>query len=133
LDQTVHDDHLKDCDMEPFFCLSWVLTWFAHDVRDTKVVKRLFDAFLVSHPLFPVYVSLAMMLHPMNRNLLLTTDCDFATLHQCLAMLPRNLCRVGFKQRWDGEGFEDDEMSGLMEKTCLLAPAAFHVRHTQPN
>jgi hypothetical protein len=24
-------------------------------------------------------------------------------------------------------------MSGLMEKTCLLAPAAFHVRHTQPN
>jgi hypothetical protein len=27
-------------------------------------------------------------------------------------MLPRNSCRVGFKQRWDGEGFEDDEEGG---------------------
>jgi hypothetical protein len=28
LDPQVHD-HLQDCDMEPFFCLSWVLTWFS--------------------------------------------------------------------------------------------------------
>ena len=31
--------HLVDCDMEPFFCLSWVITWFSHDVRDTELVK----------------------------------------------------------------------------------------------
>jgi hypothetical protein len=108
LDPEVHA-HLQYCDMEPFFCLSWILTWFAHDVRDTQLVKRLFDAFLCSHPLFPLYVAIAMMLHPVNRALILQTECDFAALHQRLASLPRNSCRVGWKQRWDGEGYISDE------------------------
>ena len=48
--------HLHDCEMEPYFCLSWVITWFSHDVRDTALVKRLFDFFIVSHPLMVVYI-----------------------------------------------------------------------------
>jgi hypothetical protein len=108
LDPELHA-HLHDCDMEPFFCLSWVLTWFSHDVRDTELVKRLFDAFLVSHPLLPVYVSIAMMLHPTNRQAILQTECDFASIHQCLAMLPRNSCRVGWKVRLGGDGYVSDE------------------------
>ena len=60
LDVTVHD-HLLDADMEPFFCLSWIITWFAHDVRDTPLVKRLFDFFLVGHPLLPIYTALSMI------------------------------------------------------------------------
>lgn len=60
LDVTVHD-HLLDADMEPFFCLSWIITWFAHDVRDTPLVKRLFDFFLVGHPLVPIYTALSMI------------------------------------------------------------------------
>mmetsp|Transcript_37189 Transcript_37189/g.90216 ORF Transcript_37189/g.90216 Transcript_37189/m.90216 type:complete len:986 (-) Transcript_37189:201-3158(-) len=111
LDVDVHD-HLLDADMEPFFCLSWIITWFAHDVRDTDLVKRLFDVFLVSHPLFPVYMSLAMMVHPYNRSIILQTDCDFASLHQCLASLPRNSCQVGWKKRddgWEGAYISDDE------------------------
>jgi hypothetical protein len=109
LDRQVHD-HLHACDMEPYFCLSWVITWFSHDVRDTELVKRLFDAFLVSHPLLPVYMTLAMMLHPVNRSSILETECDFASLHQCLANLPRHSCRVGFKPRSDGQcGYMSDE------------------------
>lgn len=108
LDTQVHN-HLLDCDMEPFFCLSWVLTWFSHDVRDTNLCKRLFDAFLVSHPLLVLYVALAMMLHPYNRQLILQTDCDFAALHQCLVTLPRNSCKVGWKKTaWDGGGYMSD-------------------------
>ena len=61
--------------------------------------KRLFDVFIVSHPLFPLYLSLAMMLHPINREMVLNTDCDFAAVHHCLSMLPRNSCRVGWKKR----------------------------------
>ena len=39
--------HLVDCDMEPFFCLSWVITWFSHDVRDTDLVKvRVYEILL---------------------------------------------------------------------------------------
>jgi hypothetical protein len=98
LDPVVHN-HLLDADMEPFFCLSWIITWFAHDVRDTSLVKRLFDAFIVSHPLLPVYMAIAMMLHPYNRNIIMETDCDFASLHQVLASLPRHSCSVGWKKR----------------------------------
>jgi hypothetical protein len=85
------------------------LTWFSHDVRDTELVKRLFDAFLVSHPLLPVYMSIAMMLHPTNRQAILETECDFASIHQCLAALPRNSCRVGWKVRLGGDGYVSDE------------------------
>ncbi|KAL3934433.1 MAG: hypothetical protein SGBAC_009852 [Bacillariaceae sp.] len=101
LDPELHN-HLKDCDMEPFFCLSWIITWFSHDVRDTNLVKRLFDAFLVSHPLLVVYVSLAMMTHPFNRAILLGTDCDFAALHHTLSMLPRHSSTVGWKKARQG-------------------------------
>jgi hypothetical protein len=58
LDPAVHA-HLFQAEMEPFFALSWVITWFSHEIRDTELVKRLFDAFIVSHPLFPIYVSIA--------------------------------------------------------------------------
>jgi hypothetical protein len=107
LDPQLHN-HLKDCDMEPFFCLSWILTWFAHDVRDTNLVKRLFDAFLVSHPLLVLYVTIAMMTHPINRKILLDTDCDFADLHHTLSMLPRNSSRAGWKKGRQGGYVSDD-------------------------
>lgn len=110
LDTRLHN-HLQDCDMEPFFCLSWILTWFSHDIRDTNLVKRIFDAFLVSHPLLVLYVSIAMMVHPINRQILLETDCDFAALHHTLSMLPRNSCKVGWK-RSRGGYVSDDDMNG---------------------
>lgn len=89
--------HLFDCEMEPYFCLSWVITWFSHDIRDTAVVKRLFDFFIVSHPLMAVYMSVAMMIHPLNRIEILGTDCDFACVHNALADLPKNSSNVGWK------------------------------------
>ena len=95
-DGEVHS-HLFDCEMEPFFALSWIITWFAHDVRDTAVVKRLFDFFLVSHPMMPIYMSVAMTIHPLNRIEVLGTDCDFACVHNALANLPKNSNDVGWK------------------------------------
>lgn len=41
----------------PFFALSWLLTWFAHDVPDLESISRLFDLFLSSHPLMPLYLA----------------------------------------------------------------------------
>jgi len=89
--------HLHDCEMEPYFCLSWVITWFSHDVRDTALVKRLFDFFIVSHPLMVVYMSVAMMIHPLNRIEVLSADCDFACVHNALADLPKNSSNVGWR------------------------------------
>lgn len=108
-DPEVHD-HLWECEMSPFFCLSWILTWFSHDIRDTALVTRLFDAFLVSHPLLSIYVAVAMVCHPLNRAEILNTECDFSELHQVLAALPKNSSMVGWKYR-PGDGYvsgEDD-------------------------
>jgi hypothetical protein len=95
-DSELHS-HLFDCEMEPYFCLSWVITWFAHDIRDTELVKRLYDFFLVSHPLMSVYVSVAMIIHPLNRIEVLGADCDFACVHHALSNLPKNSSNVGWK------------------------------------
>jgi hypothetical protein len=68
----------------------------------------LFDAFLVSHPLLVLYVSIAMMTHPINRKIILDTDCDFAALHHTLSMLPRNSSRAGWKKGRQGGYISDD-------------------------
>ena len=117
LDPEVHA-HLEQSGMEPFFCLPWIITWFSHDIRDTDVVKRLFDVFVASHPLMPVYLAIAMVLHPMNRMEILGSECDFACLHKALSQLPMNSCSVGWKfmggptggeyVSWEYEEAEDD-------------------------
>ncbi len=48
---------LRDWDMPPFFALPWFITWFSHNVNDLNIVARLFDVFMGSHPLLPLYVS----------------------------------------------------------------------------
>jgi len=46
----------------PFFALSWVLTWFSHDLESVAVVARLFD-FLVAHnPVMVCYLVVAVRL-----------------------------------------------------------------------
>ncbi|KAL7561060.1 hypothetical protein ACA910_011895 [Epithemia clementina (nom. ined.)] len=106
LDPEVHR-HLTDCEMAPFFALPWVLTWFSHEIRDTALVKRLFDAFLASHPALPLYVCVAMLLHPYNRAQILETECDFSTLHQTLVGLPKNSSAFGWKYQ-PGHGYVSD-------------------------
>ena len=36
---------------------SWYMTWFAHDVPSLPQIARLFDLFLSSHPLMPLYLA----------------------------------------------------------------------------
>ena len=106
LDPEVHD-HLAECDMAPFFLMPWMLSWFAHDIRDTALVKRIFDAFISSHPAFPLYVCIAMILHPYNRAKILETECDFAALHHSLTSLPKNSSGFGWKYQ-PGTGYVSD-------------------------
>lgn len=124
-DREVHE-FLLDCDMEPYFALSWIITWFSHDIRDTALVKRLFDAFIVSHPLLPLYMTVAMVCHPNNRAEVLAAECDFAIVHSTLAALPKNSSMVGWKYRPSEGGYTsgdetDDEVNvSSMEVSLLL-------------
>lgn len=107
VDPQVHD-HLTEASMEPMFCVSWIITWFSHEVRDTELVKRLFDVLIVSHPLMPIYLSIAMLTHPVNRVEILATECEFTELHQTLTNLPKNSSCVGWKY-CPGDGYVSDD------------------------
>jgi hypothetical protein len=45
----------------PYFALSWYMTWFAHDVDSLDDISRLFDLFLGSHPMMPLYVAVEVL------------------------------------------------------------------------
>ena len=45
--------------MEPYYCMAWVLTWFAHDLQDLPTVARLYDVLLGAHPTFIFYLCAA--------------------------------------------------------------------------
>jgi len=79
---------LRSSGVEPFFALSWVITWFSHDIRNIDTASRLADAFIASHPLLPMYVSVALMIHPECRKFILSTECDFPMVHSVLCSLP---------------------------------------------
>src|SRR4051794_14666394 len=50
-------DFLEESNTLSYFCLSWVITWCSHDIRDLSKVIRLFDFFIASDPLITVYLS----------------------------------------------------------------------------
>jgi len=119
---------LRSAGMQPFFALSWVITWFSHEVRDTVLVKRLFDCMLVSHPLLPIYLSVAMVVHPVNRQIVLAAENDFGTVHQTLRNLTKNSSMTGWKYRPgdgyvsdDGEEEDDDDDDGVVGDTLEQA------------
>jgi len=45
----------------PFYAVSWFVCWFLHRVEQLEIAVRLLDAFIASHPLFPVYVGVALV------------------------------------------------------------------------
>ena len=77
--------HLREIRIPPFFGLSWQLTWFAHTIDDFTTVQRLFDFFMASHPLMPLYVAVVNM--HMHRDYLVRFK-DMPELHSALTKLP---------------------------------------------
>ena len=68
LDMTNKLLHLIDNDLwlsvenmggQPTYALSWILTWFSHDIDDLEKVQLVYDACLATHPLFCTYVTVA--------------------------------------------------------------------------
>ncbi|CAG8643964.1 6295_t:CDS:2, partial [Paraglomus occultum] len=87
-DKEIHQ-FLMACDLSPYFCISWVITWCSHDLRSLTKITRLFDFFISSNPLMSVYLAAKIVLN--RREELLALDCDFAIVHSFLSRLPQNL------------------------------------------
>ncbi|KAJ1498790.1 hypothetical protein HMI54_012367 [Coelomomyces lativittatus] len=45
--------------LHPYFCLSWIITWYAHDLKDFECICRIFDFCLCTNPILPIYMSTA--------------------------------------------------------------------------
>ncbi|OZJ02573.1 hypothetical protein BZG36_04196 [Bifiguratus adelaidae] len=80
---------LTDNDVLPYFCLSWIITWCAHDINDFLKVTRLYDFFMTSEPLMPVYFAAAVVIA--RREMLLKQEPDGAMLHTYLSKFPADL------------------------------------------
>ncbi len=59
---------LLDSGIEPYFAMSWFITWFSHDIKDINFIAPIFDVLLCSHPLYCIYlccavISIYLLLH----------------------------------------------------------------------
>ena len=94
VDSELHAAITQD-DLPPHFALPWLLTWFSHDTTQLSLVARLFDMFLSAHPLFPVYVSLALLLeHRAEIVASAARSSDLGNRHTLLQSLPSRISRA---------------------------------------
>jgi hypothetical protein len=73
----------------PFFPLSWVITWCAHDLQDFEKIARLYDFLICFNPLMSVYLAAAVVMS--RRDELLEVECDNAMVHTFLTKFPKNV------------------------------------------
>lgn len=68
------------------FALSWLITWFGHVLSEFKHTLRLYDFFLASHPLMPIYLAATVraQTHQTNSIELVVTKVDSHRL--CLGL-----------------------------------------------
>ena len=73
---------LNEAKVESFFSLSWIITWFGHDIKDLDKVARIYDALICSHPSFIIYMAVAAVLQV--REKIFSLPCEFSAVHKFL-------------------------------------------------
>ena len=102
VDVELHD-WLTEANVQSFITLSFILTWFSHNVADFTVVTRLFD-YLISHgPFHPVYMTAALLIR--HRHAIMALPCDMTEVHLYLQSLDAN---ESAERRRRGESRNDD-------------------------
>ncbi|KAJ8918246.1 hypothetical protein NQ315_014116 [Exocentrus adspersus] len=71
------------------FALPWYLTWFGHSLNQYKDVVRLYDYFLATPPLMPLYVATSLVVQ--RRQEVFAEGCDMASIHCLLSQIPDDL------------------------------------------
>ncbi|XP_045600926.1 TBC1 domain family member 20 [Procambarus clarkii] len=71
------------------FCLPWLITWFAHTLSDYRNVVRLYDFFLASPYLMPMYIAAAIVLQ--KKDDVIAGECEMAMQHYILSQVPDSL------------------------------------------
>ncbi|OQR75641.1 TBC1 domain family member 20-like [Tropilaelaps mercedesae] len=115
---------LKDATLEKFlkksecgvmFCLSWVITWFAHDIENYSSVVRLFDFFIADFECeAPIHFATSLVL--LHSRTLQLEECSMANMHSCLSKLPTHI---------DNKSSELEDCVELAHKLFLQYPRAY--------
>lgn len=88
VDKELHDFMIR-AEVGTIFALSWLITWYGHVLSDFKHTLRLYDFFLASHPLMPIYLAATIVLH--REKEVKQTECDMAMVHHLLSQIPQDL------------------------------------------
>jgi len=116
--------------VQAFFSMSWIITAFAHDIDDLELVCRIFDVFISSHELFPVYFSAALILHPTVKKELLRLNKSKKSagseMHTYLKGIPKLLYLTKKKTKGPGIDVESIVRSAL-ELVNTISPSTFSV------
>ncbi|XP_071575041.1 TBC1 domain family member 20 [Temnothorax nylanderi] len=83
-------EHLENVELFPHFALAEYTTWYAHKYAENrKLLHRLFDFFLGSPPLMPLYLSTVIVAHRATE--IFSTTPDMGHTHKVLCTLPDDL------------------------------------------
>ncbi|XP_076630417.1 TBC1 domain family member 20-like isoform X1 [Colletes latitarsis] len=83
-------EHLENVELFPHFALAEYTTWYAHKYAENrKLLHRLFDYFLCSPPLMPLYLSTVIVAHRATE--IFNTTPDMGHTHKVLCTLPDDL------------------------------------------
>ncbi|XP_048518455.1 TBC1 domain family member 20 isoform X2 [Dendroctonus ponderosae] len=88
VDRDLHN-FMDNAGVGTMFALPWFLTWFGHSLNRYKDVVRLYDYFLATPPLMPLYVATSLVVS--RRDEVFAESCDMASIHCLLSQIPDNL------------------------------------------
>ncbi|XP_032437606.1 TBC1 domain family member 20 isoform X1 [Xiphophorus hellerii] len=88
VDAELHDFMIR-AEVGTIFALSWLITWYGHVLSEFRHTLRLYDFFLASHPLMPIYLAATIVLH--REKEVKQTECDMAMVHHLLSHIPQDL------------------------------------------
>lgn len=83
------EDFLIRSEVGQVFALSWLITWYGHVLKDFSTIVRLYDFFLATHPLMPVYFGAALVIR--RRTEVLNGECEMSYVHHLLSRIPDDL------------------------------------------
>ncbi|KAI8637271.1 hypothetical protein BD408DRAFT_454209 [Parasitella parasitica] len=78
---------LEMANVMPYYALSWILTWFSHDFEAYEKAIRLFDLFISSQAIMPVYIASAITL--LRRHEILKAERDL--VHSLMTRIPQDM------------------------------------------
>ncbi|XP_051949172.1 TBC1 domain family member 20 [Xyrauchen texanus] len=88
MDPELHDFMIRS-EVGTIFALSWLITWYGYVLSDFKHVLRLYDFFLASHPLMPIYFAAVIVLYRQKE--VKGVECEMASVHHLLSQMPQDL------------------------------------------